>query len=223
MPVLTDSYQKIVAEARQKRATLIAVSKTKPVSDIESLYESGQRDFGENYVQELAEKHPLLPEDIRWHFIGHLQSNKVKYIAPFVYMIHGVESLKLLREINKQGTKFSRKIRCLLQLHVAAEETKFGLDEIELNELLKQVSETDEMEFIQICGVMAMASFTEDREQIRSEFKTVKRIFDDVKEKFFYHDDEFTQISMGMSSDYDIALEEGSTMIRVGSLIFGER
>jgi PLP dependent protein len=223
MPVLTDSYQKIVAEARQKRATLIAVSKTKPVSDIESLYESGQRDFGENYVQELTEKHPLLPEDIRWHFIGHLQSNKVKYIAPFVYMIHGVESLKLLREINKQGTKFSRKIRCLLQLHVAAEETKFGLDEIELNELLKQVSETDEMEFIQICGVMAMASFTEDREQIRSEFKTVKRIFDDVKEKFFYHDDEFTQISMGMSSDYDIALEEGSTMIRVGSLIFGER
>jgi PLP dependent protein len=223
MPVLTDSYQKIVAEARQKRATLIAVSKTKPVSDIESLYQSGQRDFGENYVQELTEKHPLLPEDIRWHFIGHLQSNKVKYIAPFVYMIHGVESLKLLREINKQGTKFSRKIRCLLQLHVAAEETKFGLDEIELNELLKQVSETDEMEFIQICGVMAMASFTEDREQIRSEFKTVKRIFDDVKEKFFYHDDEFTQISMGMSSDYDIALEEGSTMIRVGSLIFGER
>jgi PLP dependent protein len=223
MPVLTDSYQKIVAEARQKRATLIAVSKTKPVSDIESLYQSGQRDFGENYVQELTEKHPLLPEDIRWHFIGHLQSNKVKYIAPFVYMIHGVESLKLLREINKQGTKFSRKIRCLLQLHVAVEETKFGLDEIELNELLKQVSETDEMEFIQICGVMAMASFTEDREQIRSEFKTVKRIFDDVKEKFFYHDDEFTQISMGMSSDYDIALEEGSTMIRVGSLIFGER
>jgi PLP dependent protein len=223
MPVLTDSYQKIVAEARQKRATLIAVSKTKPVSDIESLYQSGQRDFGENYVQELTEKHPLLPEDIRWHFIGHLQSNKVKYIAPFVYMIHGVESLKLLREINKQGTKFSRKIRCLLQLHVAAEETKFGLDEIELNELLKQVSETDEMEFIQICGVMAMASFTEDREQIRSEFKTVKRIFDDVKEKFFYHDDEFSQISMGMSSDYNIALEEGSTMIRVGSLIFGER
>jgi pyridoxal phosphate enzyme (YggS family) len=223
MPVLTDSYHKIVAEARQKRATLIAVSKTKPVSDIESLYESGQRDFGENYVQELAEKHSQLPEDIRWHFIGHLQSNKVKYIAPFVFMIHGVESLKLLREINKQGTKFSRKIRCLLQLHVAAEETKFGLDEIELNELLKQVSETDEMEYIQICGVMAMASFTEDREQIRSEFKTVKRIFDDVKEKFFYHDDEFTQISMGMSSDYDIALEEGSTMIRVGSLIFGER
>jgi PLP dependent protein len=223
MPVLTDSYLKIAAEVRQNRATLVAVSKTKPVSDIESLYESGQRDFGENYVQELTEKQPLLPDDIRWHFIGHLQSNKVKYIAPFVYMVHGVESLKLLREINKQGTRFSRKIRCLLQLHVAAEETKFGLDEIELNELLKQVSETDEMEFIQICGVMAMASFTEDREQIRSEFKTVKRIFDDVKEKFFYHDDEFSQISMGMSSDYNIALEEGSTMIRVGSLIFGER
>jgi pyridoxal phosphate enzyme (YggS family) len=223
MPVLTDSYLKIADEARQKRATLVAVSKTKPVSDIESLYGSGHRDFGENYVQELTEKYPLLPEDIRWHFIGHLQSNKVKYIAPFVYMIHGVESLKLLHEINKQGAKFSRKIRCLLQLHVAAEETKFGLDEAELNELLKQVAESDEMEFVQICGVMAMASFTEDREQIRTEFKMVKRIFDDVKEKYFYHDDEFAQISMGMSSDYNIALEEGSTMIRVGSLIFGER
>jgi pyridoxal phosphate enzyme (YggS family) len=223
MPVLTDSYLKIVAEAQQKRATLVAVSKTKPESDIASLYGSGHRDFGENYVQELTEKQPLLPEDIRWHFIGHLQSNKVKYIAPFVFMIHGVESLKLLREVNKQGTKFSRKIRCLLQLHVAAEETKFGLDETELKELLLQVTESDELEYVQICGVMAMASFTEDLEQVRREFKTVKRIFDDVKEKFFYHDDEFSQISMGMSSDYSIALEEGSTMIRVGSLIFGER
>ncbi|HLO83298.1 MAG TPA: YggS family pyridoxal phosphate-dependent enzyme [Chitinophagaceae bacterium] len=223
MPVLTDSYQKILADARQKRATLIAVSKTKPVSDIQALYESGHRDFGENYVQELTEKQPLLPDDIRWHFIGHLQSNKVKYIAPFVYMIHGVESLKLLREINKQGAKCSRKIKCLLQVFVAREETKFGLDELELNELLKQVNETDEMEFVQICGLMAMASFTDNKDQVRSEFKTVKRMFDDVKEKFFYHDDDFSQISMGMSSDYIIALEEGSTMIRVGSLIFGER
>jgi pyridoxal phosphate enzyme (YggS family) len=208
---------------RQKRATLVAVSKTKPVSDIAALYESGHRDFGENYVQELTEKQPLLPGDIRWHFIGHLQSNKVKYIAPFVYMIHGVESLKLLREINKQGAKNSRKINCLLQLHVAKEETKFGLDETELNELLKEVSEADEMEFVQICGLMAMASFTDNMEQVRHEFKTVKRIFDSVKEKFFYHDDDFSQISMGMSSDYTIALEEGSTMVRVGSLIFGER
>ncbi len=223
MPVLTDSYQKILSDARQHRATLIAVSKTKPVADIAALYESGHRDFGENYVQELAEKQPLLPEDIRWHFIGHLQSNKVKYIAPFVYMIHGVESLKLLREINKQGAKSSRKIKCLLQLHVAREETKFGLDEPELHELLKQVSETDDMEFVQICGVMAMASFTSNMEQVRGEFRTVKRIFDDAKEKFFYHDDDFSHISMGMSSDYNIALEEGSTMIRVGSLIFGER
>jgi pyridoxal phosphate enzyme (YggS family) len=174
-------------------------------------------------VQELTEKEALLPDDIRWHFIGHLQSNKVKYIAPFVYMIHGVESLKLLREVNKQGTKFSKKIKCLLQLHVAAEETKFGLDETELNELLRQVSESDDMEFVQICGVMAMASFTEDLAQVRREFQTVKKIFDDVKEKFFYHNDEFSQVSMGMSSDYLIALEEGSTMIRVGSLIFGER
>jgi pyridoxal phosphate enzyme (YggS family) len=223
MPVITDSYQKISAEVRQKRATLVAVSKTKPVSDIQSLYEAGHRDFGENYVQELTEKEALLPDDIRWHFIGHLQSNKVKYIAPFVYMIHGVESLKLLREVNKQGTKFSKKIKCLLQLHVAAEETKFGLDETELNELLRQVSESDDMEFVQICGVMAMASFTEDLAQVRREFQTVKKIFDDVKEKFFYHNDEFSQVSMGMSSDYLIALEEGSTMIRVGSLIFGER
>jgi pyridoxal phosphate enzyme (YggS family) len=223
MPVLTESYQKISAEAGLKRATLVAVSKTKPVSDIQLLYASGHRDFGENYVQELTEKQALLPDDIRWHFIGHLQSNKVKYIAPFVYMIHGVESLKLLREINKQGAKCSRKIRCLLQLYVASEETKFGLDEPEINELLNHVSESDEMEFVQICGLMAMASFTDDAAQVRREFQTVKRIFDDLKEKFYYDDDEFSQISIGMSNDYKIALEEGSTMIRVGSLIFGER
>jgi pyridoxal phosphate enzyme (YggS family) len=183
----------------------------------------GQRDFGENYVQELTEKQALLPSDIRWHFIGHLQTNKVKYIAPFVHMIHGVESFKLLREINKQGARSGRKIKCLLQLYVATEETKFGLDELEIDTLLQELSNSDEMEFVTICGVMAMASFSSDQQLLRTEFQTVKRIFDTIREKYFYHDDEFSVISMGMSSDYKLALDEGSNMIRVGSLIFGER
>jgi pyridoxal phosphate enzyme (YggS family) len=223
MPVLTESYQKVLADARASGATLIAVSKTKPVSDIIALYGEGHRDFGENYVQELTGKQPQLPEDIRWHFIGHLQSNKVKYIAPFVYMIHGVESLKLLREINKQGEKCGRKIKCLLQLYVASEETKFGLDETEADELVRQVKGSEKMEFIEICGVMAMASFTDNKEQVRREFRKVKSIFDHLKQKYFEGDNRFSVISMGMSGDYALALEEGSTMIRVGSLIFGER
>jgi hypothetical protein len=223
MPVLTESYQKVLADARAKGATLIAVSKTKPVSDIIALYEAGHRDFGENYVQELTGKQPQLPDDVRWHFIGHLQSNKVKYIAPFVYMIHGVESLKLLREINKQGEKCGRRIKCLLQLYVASEETKFGLDETEAHELLRQVHGSEKMEFVEICGVMAMASFTENKEQVRGEFRKVKSIFDQLKQQYFDVDSGFSVISMGMSGDYAVALEEGSTMIRVGSLIFGER
>jgi pyridoxal phosphate enzyme (YggS family) len=223
MPVLTESYEKVLADARAKGATLIAVSKTKPVSDIIALYEAGHRDFGENYVQELTGKQPQLPDDIRWHFIGHLQSNKVKYIAPFAYMIHGVESLKLLKEINKQGEKCGRRIKCLLQLYVANEETKFGLDESEAHELLRQVEESGKMEFAEICGVMAMASFTENKEQVRSEFKKVKSIFDSLKQRYFDGDNGFSVISMGMSGDYAVALEEDSTMIRVGSLIFGER
>lgn len=223
MPVLTESYRKVLADASAKGATLIAVSKTKPVSDIEALYAEGHLDFGENYVQELTEKQQHLPEDIRWHFIGHLQSNKVKYIAPFVFMIHGVDSLKLLREINKQGAKLTRKINCLLQLYVANEETKFGLDEKEAHELLRQVRESGELEFVQIRGVMAMASFTDNMEQVRNEFRKVKMIFDDLKQEYFPGQDDFSVISMGMSSDYAAALDEGSTMIRVGSLIFGER
>jgi pyridoxal phosphate enzyme (YggS family) len=223
MPVLTESYQKVLSDARAKGATLIAVSKTKPVSDIIALYEAGHRDFGENYVQELTGKQPQLPDDLRWHFIGHLQSNKVKYIAPFVYMIHGVESLKLLREINKQGEKCGRRIKCLLQLFVASEETKFGLDETEAQELLRQVHGSEKMEFVEICGVMAMASFTENKEQVRGEFKKVRSIFDNLKLQYFDGDSGFSVISMGMSGDYAVALEEGSTMIRVGSLIFGER
>ncbi|HSF46132.1 MAG TPA: YggS family pyridoxal phosphate-dependent enzyme [Chitinophagaceae bacterium] len=223
MPVLTDSYQGVLNNAIVKGATLIAVSKTKPVADILALYETGHRDFGENYVQELTEKHNQLPQDIRWHFIGHLQSNKVKYIAPFVHMIHGVESIKLLREINKQGEKCGRIINCLLQLYVASEETKFGLDETEVHELLRQMQGSEKMEFVQVCGVMAMASFTDNKEQVRSEFKKVKSIFDILKQQYFDGDERFSTISMGMSGDYVIALEEGSTMIRVGSLIFGER
>lgn len=223
MALLIDSYKQIAEEALMKRAVLIAVSKTKPASDIEELYNLGHRDFGENYVQELTEKQALLPADIRWHFIGHLQTNKVKYIAPFVHMIHGVESFKLLREINKQGARNGRKIKCLLQLHVAKEETKFGLDEPEIDALLQELSNSDDMEFVTICGVMAMASFSNDQQLLRTEFQTVKRIFDTIREKYFYHDDDFSVISMGMSSDYKLALDEGSNMIRVGSLIFGER
>jgi pyridoxal phosphate enzyme (YggS family) len=205
------------------KARLIAVSKTKPVEDISALYELGQRDFGENYVQELAAKQPLLPEDIRWHFIGHLQSNKVKYIAPFVYMIHGVDSLKLLAEINKQAVKNSRKIKVLLQVHVATEETKFGLSEDELMSLLKDFTSSGGMENVEICGIMAMASFSENPLQIRAEFKRAKEMFTHAKQRFFPDNDHFIELSMGMSGDYPIALEEGSTMVRIGSLLFGQR
>jgi pyridoxal phosphate enzyme (YggS family) len=223
MAINPDSFLAISQATAAKRARVIAVSKTKPVEDIKALYDLGQRDFGENYVQELVSKTALVPEDLRWHFIGHLQSNKVKFIAPFVYMIHGVDSLKLLREINKQGVKNFRKIKCLLQIYIAEEVTKFGLDEKELDELLDQFFSSDEMENVQICGIMAMASFSENPQQIRAEFNRAKKVFDNVKEKFFYDDDAFSEISMGMSNDYTIALEEGSTMVRIGSLIFGER
>ncbi len=223
MAVSVETYKKIAEEARQTHTVLIAVSKTKPVADIQALYDAGQRDFGENYVQELVEKQPLLPADIRWHFIGHLQTNKVKYIAPFVYMIHGVESFKLLQEINKQGARNNRQIKCLLQLHVAKEETKFGLNLQEIDDLLHRALETDELEFVSINGVMAMASFSNDQDLLREEFRTVKTIFETMHEKYFYHDEQFSIISTGMSSDYPLAIEEGSNMIRVGSLIFGER
>ncbi len=223
MALLIDSYKQVADVARTKHAVLIAVSKTKPVEDLEALYNLGHRDFGENYVQELTEKQGRLPADIRWHFIGHLQTNKVKYIAPFVYMIHGVESYKLLREINKQGARNGRKIKCLLQLYVAKEETKFGLDEQEAYEMMQQVSNNDELEFVNVCGVMAMASFSHDEQLLRSEFQMVRKIFENLRERYFYHDDQFSVISMGMSSDFRIALAEGSNMIRVGSLIFGER
>jgi len=194
--------------------TLIAVSKTKPKEFITEAYNAGQRDFGENYVQELTEKHEHLPQDIRWHFIGHLQSNKVKYIAPFVYMIHGIDSFKLLKEINKEGKKNSRVINCLLQLFVAKEETKFGLS-FEEAEIILKSNELKELENISIKGFMAMASNTDDEELIREEFRSVKN--------FAAKYPTLTTLSYGMSSDLKIAISEGSTMVRVGSSIFGER
>jgi PLP dependent protein len=217
MAVNIEAYKKIIDELQSKNVTLVAVSKTKPIEDIKALYDLGQRDFGENYVQELAEKAEQLPKDIRWHFIGHLQSNKVKVIAPFVHLIHGVDSLKLLQEINKQALKNNRVIDCLLQVYIAKEETKFGLDEEELaNVLISQLAN------VRICGLMGMASFTENMETVRNEFHYLKTIFD-RQPPLTTHHSPFTTLSMGMSSDYTIAIEEGSNMVRIGSLIFGER
>lgn len=196
------------------QVNLIAVSKTKPNELILEAYEAGQRDFGENYVQELVDKHEQLPKDIRWHFIGHLQSNKVKYIAPFVYLIHGVDSLKLLQEINKQALKNNRSINCLLQLYIAQEETKFGLSFEECEALLNS-TEYKQLQNIKVGGFMAMASNTESEEQIRREFKSLKRFSNNYPS--------LNILSFGMSSDYKIAIEEGSTMVRIGSMIFGER
>ncbi len=206
----------------QTNCKLIAVSKTKPIELILDAYSAGQLDFGENKVQELREKPSQLPEDIRWHMIGHLQTNKVKYIAPFIYLIHAVDSLKLLAEINKQALKNDRIINCLLQVHIAEEEHKFGFDESGLQKLLSS-PEFHSLLNIKISGLMGMATYTDDRDQIRSEFKTLKRIFDAIKGEHSAPNLEMKEISMGMSDDYPIAIEEGSTMIRVGSKIFGAR
>ena len=200
------------------QVTLVAVSKTKPIRLINEAYEAGHRDFGENYVQELAQKQAELPRDIRWHFIGHLQSNKVKYIAPFVHLIHGVESLKLLKEINKQALRNQRTIDVLLQLHIAMEETKFGLSFDECRELLSGTGLT-QLFGVRVRGLMAMASNTSDKEKIREEFLSVKRFHESVKDRPAC----FDILSYGMSGDYQIAVECGSTMVRVGSAIFGER
>ncbi len=207
--------------------TLIAVSKTKPIEDLQEAYEIGVRDFGENYVQELVEKHEKLPKDIRWHFIGHLQSNKVKYIAPFVHLIHGVDSEKLLIEINKQGKKINRRINCLLQIYIAKEETKFGMDEQELQHVMDKLPE---LEFVQICGLMGMASFTDNEQIITSEFTYLNKLFQTINPKPQTPNakQQITNpkpqtLSMGMSADYKIAIECGSTMIRIGSMLFGER
>src|SRR5450432_39919 len=218
------AYQKLMDTLRPAGIQLLVVSKTKTVDEIKSLYDLGQRDFGENYVQELMEKQTALPKDIRWHFIGHLQTNKVKFLAPFVYMIQSVDSLKLLLEIDKHANKNQRDILCLLQIFIAREETKFGLNEEELDSLLLTVNQNRQdgrFSHSRIGGCMGMASLTENKNQIRGEFNHLKSIFEKIKKTFPY--DPVNTLSMGMSSDYTIALEEGSTMIRIGSLLFGKR
>lgn len=218
-----EAYERIKSNLESKNAILVAVSKTKPVAALKELYDLGQRDFGENYVQELVEKKAQLPPDIHWHFIGHLQSNKVRYIAPFVYLIHAVDSFKLLKEINKQALKVNRVINVLLQVHIAREETKFGLDEKELDEIINtNGKELHELKNIRIQGLMGMASFTENEEQIRKEFRYLKDLFDKYA-KLQTTNCKLETLSMGMSADYEIAIEEGSNMVRIGSLIFGSR
>ena len=221
MTTVQDNISRVKAKL-PSNVTLVAVSKTKPVEAILEAYESGQRIFGENKVQEIVAKRDLLPSDIQWHQIGHLQSNKVKYIAPFISMIHSVDSLKLLSVINENAKKYDRVIDCLLQFHIAEEETKFGFSIDEVVALLSS-KEYAMMSNVRICGVMGMATYTDDTEQIRKEFRNLHSYFVKLKQDFFSDNDSFKEISMGMSSDYMIAVEEGSTMVRIGSEIFGSR
>lgn len=205
-----------------ENVTLVAVSKTKPVEMIQEAYAAGQRIFGENRAQELKDKEAVLPKDIEWHMIGHLQTNKVKYIAPFVSLVHGIDSFKLLKEINKEAKKNDRKIKVLLQFHIAQESTKFGFDMDEALDMLNSI-EFDALKNINVCGVMGMATYTSDQRQVREEFQDLKNIFDALKKDVFKASNEFKEISMGMSGDYESAIAQGSTMIRVGSSIFGAR
>ncbi|MBN1186081.1 MAG: YggS family pyridoxal phosphate-dependent enzyme [Bacteroidales bacterium] len=218
---ITSNYRQILKNI-PNNITLVAVSKTKPVEEIKELYDAGHKIFGENKVQELIQKYNSLPKDIEWHMVGHLQRNKVKYIAPFVHMIHGVDSFKLLTEIDKQAEKNNRKQKCLLQVHIAQEETKFGFSHDELTEALTS-GEINTLKHVEICGLMGMASFTENTEQIRAEFRFLSNYFHTLKEKYFKNSITFKELSMGMSDDYAIAIEEGSTMVRIGSSIFGQR
>lgn len=219
--MIAQQLKKITAEL-PSTVQLIAVSKTKPNEDLLVAYDANQRHFGENKVQELCEKYQSLPKDIHWHLIGHLQTNKVKYIAEFIHLIHAVDSLKLLQEINKQAQKHKRIIRCLLQFHIAKEETKFGLNYTEAKEILSSLA-YQSLAHIEIVGVMGMASFVEDEQQITAEFKELKQTFTTLKELFFVNKPSFCEISMGMSGDYALAIQNGSTMIRIGSTIFGGR
>jgi pyridoxal phosphate enzyme (YggS family) len=221
MAVNIAAYQELLKELQAKDVLLVAVSKTKSVAEIKELYDAGQQDFGENYVQELVDKQPQLPADTRWHFIGHLQSNKVQRIAPFVTLIHGVDSLKLLVEIDKQAAKCNRIIHCLLQVHIASEETKFGFNEQELEAAL-QSPELASLEHIHIDGLMGMASFSEDKDKVRAEFKGLYQLFDKYG-RVRTPRCQFRVLSMGMSGDYKLAVEEGSNMVRIGSLVFGSR
>jgi PLP dependent protein len=215
-------YDKIIKELEGTNARLVAVSKTKPNEQLMALYDKNQRVFGENYVQELVDKYASLPKDIEWHFIGHLQSNKVKYIAPFVTMIHAIDTFKLLQEIDKQALKNNRIIKCLLQFHIAEEESKFGFDRQEALSFLESDA-FKQLKNIELCGVMGMATFTENKTQVKREFQELKSIFDTLKTNYFSDKTAFKDISMGMSDDYQLAIAEGSTMVRIGSLIFGKR
>ena len=212
----------ILQELKPFNARLVAVSKTKPVGDIRKIYDLGQRIFGENRVQELMAKVDLLPEDIEWHLIGHLQRNKVKYIAPFIGMIHSVDSLELAKEINKQAARNDRRIPVLLQIRIAEEETKFGIETNKIDQFVEEMLAKN-WHHLEIAGVMGMASFVDDEKQISAEFNKLKEIFDHLKSRYFEEETSFREISMGMSGDYQIALQQGSTMVRIGSLIFGAR
>ncbi len=214
MAFYKDNFEKLKKECEINNITLVAVSKIRTEADIMQAYNCGQVDFGENYVQELVAKAESLPKDIRWHFIGHLQTNKVKYIAPFIHLVHGIDNEKLLSELNKQAAKLDKKINCLLQIHIAEEETKFGFSAEEIIAL-----DFSHYPFLHICGLMGMATFTDDKTQIQKEFLVLSELYKTLQKKHTA----FTTLSMGMSGDYDLAIREGSNMIRVGSLLFGER
>ncbi|AZQ44131.1 YggS family pyridoxal phosphate-dependent enzyme [Nonlabens ponticola] len=210
-------------ESVQPKATLVAVSKTKPIQDLQQAYNAGQRHFGENKIQEMTEKHDLLPKDIKWHMIGHTQRNKVKYMAPYVHLIHSLDSPRLIKEVNKEAIKNDRIINGLLQVHIADEESKYGFDKDDLLDYLASDA-FKSLENVQVRGLMGMATFTDDKDQVRQEFKVLKGLFDTVKQqKLLDSRHQFDELSMGMTGDYEIALEEGSTMIRIGSAIFGAR
>lgn len=211
MPVHREKYEQLI-RSFDGRVRLVAVSKTKSVDEIKELYDLGQRDFGENYVQELMDKYDALPKDIRWHFIGHLQTNKVKMVVPFIHLIQSVDSIKLIKEINKQAEKLDKKCHCLMQVHIAEEENKFGFGQEELLDAHNQLAD---FTHVIVEGLMGMASFSDDREKVRTEFRKLKFQYDAIPG--------FTILSMGMSSDFDIAIEEGSNLVRIGTLIFGER
>lgn len=220
MSINTAVYHQLKETTETSNVTLVAVSKLKPASDIQDMYDLGQRDFGENYVQELMDKAAQLPQDIRWHFIGHLQSNKVKYLASFVHLIHGIDSEKLLIELNKQGAKHNRKIACLLQVHIAQEETKFGFDANELKSVAEKIK-NNVFPHVSVEGLMGMASFSDDLQKVGSEFDFLQQQFEEMKA--LLSSSSFQTLSMGMSGDYELAIQKGSNMIRVGSLLFGRR
>lgn len=219
---IASNLEAINLEVKALGVQLVTVSKTKPNEDIMEAYEAGQRVFGENLVQELVEKYESLPKDIEWHLIGHLQTNKVKYVAPFVTLIHAVDSFKLLKEIDKQAAKNKRVIDCLLQVHIAEEDTKFGFDHAELIEMLRD-EEFLALKHVNIRGLMGIATNTENEKEIKEEFYELKSLYDGIKASFYRKNESFDTLSMGMSSDYKLAIEKGSTMIRVGSTIFGKR